>query len=106
MISRSGRTIRSSAFRDATWLDGEGGGTTRVYIHDNYFANPPLIRGHIRFADDGALEISNVTLFSGHLTHMAAIRWGLFGVLRLGVIRRERVRAALRIGQRGKGRAS
>lgn len=100
----SGRHHSGSAQPDATWVWFEAG-ATRLRVVGTYFAGPPLLKGHIR-AEGDVVEIRNMTVFSGRLTHWAAVRWGLFGILRMGVIRRDRVRALFHIGRRSKGRAS
>lgn len=37
------------------------------------------------------IEIRDVTIFPGHLSHWGAIKWGVFGILGLGILRRQKI---------------
>ena len=90
----TGRARRVGASDDAYWVRS-GTDSVPLAIERVHFAGPP-ISTHIS-SDGEGVAIRNVTVFAGSLTHWAAIRWGVFGVLRLGVIRRTRLRRVLQI---------
>lgn len=83
-----------------TWIEAKRGSTVRLAVENAFFATSPHMRGHV-FIEGDRVTISNVTLFAGHLTNVAALRWALFGILRLGPVRRERIRRFLHIKQKG-----
>lgn len=97
----AGRTLRVGGDENAKWfVQTMKAPTTRVTITNLHFAGAPTARGHI-VVDGDHVIITDLTVFPRSFGHWAAIRWGVFGVLRLGVIRRTRIRALFGIRQKG-----
>lgn len=96
-----GRSKRVGAHDDAKWVaQTKEPSSTRVTITHVGFSGAPTSCGHI-VVDGDHVIIRDMILFPRGFGHWAAIRWGVFGLLRLGVIRRTRIRKALGIKQRG-----
>lgn len=95
-----GHVVKVGAEKDAFWLlDTSAPSASRWRLENVNFASSPTVSGgHIRI-DDDQMIFRNMTVFSGTLTNWAAIRWGVFGLLHLGVIRRQRIRSIFRIRQ-------
>lgn len=96
----NGEAKRIDADENAKWLlQTEAPSSTRITIVDNHFATPPTLPGHIVFDGDHVI-IRDLTIFPRPFGSWDAIRWGVFRLLRLGVIRRARIRKALGIKQK------
>lgn len=97
-----GQRVKVGAPQDASWFAAseKERGETSVHMEHIFWAGTPSVRGHI-FMNGQAVHVRHLTVFSGHLTHGQAIRWGLFGILRLGVMRRQFLRRLFRLKQVG-----
>lgn len=95
-----GRALKVGADRGAAWLRQTSAPTaTSGRVENIHFASAPVeAGGHIRI-DGDQIILRNMTVFAGSLGNWAAIRWGVFGILRLGVIRRQKIRRVLHIRQ-------
>jgi len=70
-------------------------GPAKLNVYNCYLAANPTER-HVELLGD-TVTIKNVTMFPGHLTYFGAIKWGILGLLRIGVIRLERIKKLFRI---------
>ncbi|WP_295105479.1 hypothetical protein [uncultured Microbacterium sp.] len=95
-----GRVLKVGADTGSLWIRKTPAPTaTSGRVENIHFASAPMeAGGHIRI-DGDQIILRNMTVFAGSLDNWAAIRWGVFGLLRLGVIRRQKIRRVLRIRQ-------
>ena len=85
---------------DSYWFEQDDKSKIKVSLKDIHFCGPPM-QTHIAVGVD-SVDIQKVTMIAGDPNNWWYIRHGVYGLLKLGVIRRTRLRKIFGIKQIGK----